>query len=182
MAATSLVQRIERVISQDGRDDPASRDACLAMIADATPLVSELKSMNRTAYEALAAERVHVESAQLALDKASLEYEALLLEHQELKAQIDAHLEVERLDHDVLSTDDLTQLAALGEEERHAAHLARLQGILNERRKMETDAKSLDEQVRQLQAQSRLSHRTLVRLEQSVAALQASVQEQAASS
>ena len=47
---------------------------------------------------------------------------------------------------------------------------------------METDAKSLDEQVRQLQAQSRLSHRTLVRLEQSVAALQASVQEQAASS
>ena len=111
-----------------------------------------------------------------------MEYEALLLEHQELKAQIDAHLEVERLDHDVLSPDDLTQLATLGEEERHAAHLARLQEILNERRKMETDAKSLDEQVRQLQAQSRLSHRTLVRLEQSVAALQASVQEQAASS
>ena len=139
----------------------------------------ELRSWNREAHEALADRQSHVQRSQRALDEAVLVYESLSYEHRELEAQIAAHMELERLDHRVLTHEDQAQLASLPASEQHEAERTRLQDMLSERRHLELEGKKLAEEVAQLQKQSRLAHRHLVRLEQGVASLHQSVQRHA---
>jgi len=120
-----------------------------------------------------------VQRSQRALDEAVLVYEALSYEHRELEAQIAAHMELERLDHRVLTHEDQAQRASLPASEQHEAERTRLHDILRERRQLELEGKKLAEEVAQLQKQSRLAHRHLVRLEQGIASLHQSVQRHA---
>ena len=99
----------------------ASADVRMRVLAKATPLVGELRSWNREAHEALADRQSHVQRSQRALDEAVLVYESLSYEHRELEAQIAAHMELERLDHRVLTHEDQAQLASLPASEQHEA-------------------------------------------------------------
>lgn len=157
----------------------ASADVRMHVLAKATPLVSELRTRNREAHDALAERESHVQQSQRALDEAVLSYESLLYEHRELESHMASLMKFERLDHLVLTHEDQTHLASLPASEQHEAELVRLQDILSERRHFELECKKLSEEVAQLQKQSRLSHRTLVRLEQGIASLHQSVQRHA---
>lgn len=159
--------------------DNADTDTRVRVLQEATPLLSELRGINRAAHETLAERRTHVAASRHALDMATLAYESLEYEHRQLQEQIAAHLAVDRLDHKVLTPADQAHIASLSEAEQHSAELARLQAILDERRQLELEAKQLGEEVNKLQKQSRLSHRTLVRLEQNMASLHQSVQKHA---
>ena len=170
--ATALAQAVQGCVD-------ASADVRMRVLAKATPLVGELRSWNREAHEALADRQSHVQRSQRALDEAVLVYESLSYEHRELEAQIAAHMELDRLDHRVLTHEDQAQLASLPASEQHEAERTRLQDMLSERRHLELEGKKLAEEVVQLQKQSRLAHRHLVRLEQGVASLHQSVQRHA---
>ena len=170
--ATALVQAVQGCVS-------ASADVRMHVLAKATPLVGELRSRNREAHEALADRQSHVQQSQRALDEAVLAYESLLYEHRELASQIASNMELERLDHRVLTHEDQTHLASLPASEQYEAERTRLHDILSERRQLELEGKKLAEEVAQLQKQSRLAHRHLVRLEQGIASLHQSVQRHA---
>ena len=138
---------------------PSDAAARLGMLSSAVPVMAELKAANRGAYAALAERRGDVRAAQRRVDDAAIALEELVYERKQLEAQIAACAHLDTV-YEQVPLRPQEESGVEGDDPHHVM-LARLQDELEARRKLEQQAKALEDEAQTYQREQRASMRTL---------------------
>ncbi|WFD38848.1 uncharacterized protein MJAP1_001812 [Malassezia japonica] len=162
--AHALVVRLWRAMLVDAltalsEQPPSDAAARLGMLSSAVPVMAELKAANRGAYAALAERRGDVRAAQRRVDDAAIALEELVYERKQLEAQIAACAHLDTV-YEQVPLRPQEESGVEGDDPHHVM-LARLQDELEARRKLEQQAKALEDEAQTYQREQRASMRTL---------------------